>query len=807
MLQDVRFAFRLLLKNRGFTLVAALVLALGIGLNATVFTFVNAVLIRGLPFEDAARILHLNGRSRVNSDEFGVSWLDFRDLRDQTRAFAQLAGYRGASFSVTERGRPPDRVQGVYISANGFALLRQPALLGRTFAADEDGPDGPPVVLLGYGVWQSRYARDPQIIGRMITVNGTACTVVGVMPDGMRFPNNADLWRPLVPEADDLARRDQRRLNLFGRLAPGVSIEEARAEMDGLARRLETQHPGINKDAGIAVMTFNERFNGGPIRAVFLALLGAVGFVLLIACANVANLLLARSASRAREISVRIALGASRARIIRQLLIESLILSCVGGLLGLGLAQFGVRLFDAAVADVGKPYWIQFTFDPVVFGYFAAVCVATGIVFGLAPALQVSRTSVNDVLKEGGRGTAGTIRARRLVSAMVVAEITLTLVLLVGAGLMIRSFLKLYAFDPGIETARMLTMRVQLPALKYETPEQRRLFYDALIARVQAIPGMEAAAVASAVPLGGSESRGLDIEGRPVDRPEDAPRTATITVSPSYFDVAKVAMRRGRGFTAADGAEGSETAIVNERFAARFFPNEGAVGRRIRLARGRRVPEPGPWLTIVGVSPTIRQGDPQDLEPDAVVYLPYRLEAPDGMHILTLSSVPPGSLTPLVRTAVQAVDPDLPVFEIRTMDEFLARQRWAYRVFGSMFTIFAGIALVLSAVGIYAVTAYSVTQRTQEIGVRLALGAAPRDVSWLILRRGLGQLGLGLALGLVLAWFASMALQSLVVQIPARDPVTFAAIVGLLAAVAVAACIIPARRATRLDPLAALRTE
>ena len=804
---DLRFAVRMLLKDKWFTLVAVLALGLGIGLNATVFTFVNAVLIRGLPFHHPEQILHMNGRNTATGNESGISYLDAEELRTQSKAFASLAAYRNNSFIVTESGRPPERVRGYAMSAHAFALLGQEPMLGRAFAEGEDKPGAQPVAILGYGIWKSRYAGDSQILGRVININGTAHQIVGVMPEGVKFPSNAEMWRPLIPETDDVKRRDLRLLNMFGRLADGRTRAAGTAELTAIAARLEAQYPDTNKNVGVQVMTFNERFNGGSIRNVFLSLLGAVGFVLLIACANVANLLLARSANRAREMAVRLALGASRARIVRQLLVESVLLSCLGGVLGLGLAHFSVRLFDAAVANVGKPYWIVFSFDAMVFSYFAGICLTTGILFGLAPALQVSRTSMNDVLKESGRGNAGAVRARRMTSAMVIAELALTIVLLVGAGLMIRSFLKLYSLNLGVETSHMLTMSVQLPTAKYPAPEQRRLFYDSLMSRLQGIPGMRSVAIATSVPFGGSEGRGLDIEGRPWAKPEDAPRTSTITISANYFDAMDLTMRRGRGLRDTDGAPGSEVALVNERFVTRFFPNEDAVGRRIRLVAGTTQKlEPGPWLTIVGVTPTVRQGNPQNPEPDAVVYQPYRLQSPAIMNIIARSQVPPTSLTALVREAVQQVDSDLPVFNVQTMDEILAQNRWPYRVFGTMFTLFALIALILSAVGIYAVTSYSVSQRTQEIGVRMALGAQPREVSWLILRRGLVQLAIGLAIGLTLAWFASAPLGA-VIAVPTRDPVTFAVIVTLLVAVTLAACLIPARRATRLDPLNALRAE
>jgi predicted permease len=532
-----------------------------------------------------------------------------------------------------------------------------------------------------------------------------------------------------------------------------------------------------------------------------------VSFVLLIACANVANLLLSRSVSRAREIAVRFALGASRLQIVRQLLIESTLLACLGGLLGLALSYFGVRAFDAAVSNVGKPYWIVFRIDLVVFGYFALISLVTGILFGLAPALQVSKANVNEILKEGGRGTAGGRRSRRLTSAMVIAELTLTLVLLASAGLMVRSFLKLYTLNLGIETGHLLTMATSLTQQKYSAPEQRRLFADGLLPRLHALPGVQAAALASGVPLGGSERRAFAIENRPAQPDVAAPSVSVVVVTPGYFDTVGVAARRGRTFREPDGAPGSEVIVVNERFAARFFPNEDPLGRRVKLDAPQTATEPEAWLTIVGVTPSIRQSGPQEIEPDAVIYQPFRQRPLRGMSILLRTLGEPSTSVAAVREAVQAVDPDQPVFSVATMDEVLAQARWPYRVFGSMFALFAVIALVLSAVGIYAVTAYSVTQRVQEIGVRMALGAQPKQVSWLILRSGLLQLGIALVLGLPGVWGVSQALSSIVAQIPATDMVTFVGILVLLVLVTLAACLIPSWRATRLDPLAALRAE
>ena len=804
LLQDIRYGIRLLVRDPWFTLVAALALGLGIGMNTTVFTFVNAVLVRGLPFDHPDQIFYVSNRDLKSDDERGFSYLDFSDWRSQATAFEGLAAFRDSTMNVSEAGRPAERVAGDYISANAFRLLRQPVLLGRDFASSEDHPEAAPVVILGYDLWKTRFASDPAVLGRVIKVNDVGCTIIGVMPEGMRFPINAGMWRPLVPGKDDLQKREERTLNVFGRLAPGTSAARAQSEVASIGARQEHLYPVANKDSRPRLMTFNERFNGGPIRIIFMSLLGAVGFVLLIACANVANLLLARSSRRAREVAVRMALGAGRARVIRQLLVESTLLACLGGLLGLALSYVGIRLFDAAVADVGKPYWIRFTMDVTVFGYMAAVCLVTGVIFGMAPALQVSKTNVNEILKEGGRNSAGGARSRRLSSAMVVAEITLTLVLLTGASLMIRSFLKLYSLPMGVETAHVLTMRTLLSSERYATPEKRQQFFDALVSRLDAIPGVAAAATASSLPLSGGDDRVIEIEGRPAAEPKDGPRATTLSIGPAYFDVFRLPLGRGRLLREQDGTPGQETIVVNERFVAKFLNGEEPLGRRLRLFADAGSKEPNPWLTIVGVVPTVRQGNPQQVEDSAVLYRPTRLDPPRGTNIVVRTEGDPGQITAAVRDAAREIDPEQPIFNLDTMDQVLARSRWAYRVFGAMFGIFAAVALVLSAVGIYAVTSYSVTQRTPEIGVRMALGAQSAQVSWLILKAGLIQLAFGLVLGLSGGWGVTFVLQSVVAQIPAADPVTFVVVTLLLSLVTVTACLIPAWRAMRLDPLKAL---
>ena len=806
---NLKYAFRTLIKDPWFTLVAAVALGLGIGVNNTVFTFVNAVLVRGLPFKNPDEIVHVNGRNTADGGTMPISHPDFVDIRNQSKSFSSLAAYQGMTMNISDSGRTPERASGARVSANAFGLLEERPILGRDFREGEDAKGAEPVALLGYSLWKTRYAGDPSIIGRSIKVNEVPHTVVGVMAEGNRFPNNADLWTTLIPDSD-LEKRQFRRIMLFGRLAPGVTVRQAQTELAGITQQLERQYPDTNKAVGAEVMTFNDRFNGGPIRVVFLAMMGAVGFVLLIACANVANLLLARSARRSREVALRIALGASRARVVRELLVESTLLSFLGGVLGFALSLVGVKLFDIAVSDVGKPYWIKFTMDGTVFGFLFAVCVATGIIFGIVPALQVSRTNLNDILKESGRGNAGGRRARWLASSMVVAELTLTIVLLAGAGLMIRSFLKLYSMDIGVDISRMLTMRLTLAEKKYPTPEPRIVFYQQMLSRLAALPGVAAASITSAPPAQGAGTMPLEIEGRPPADPKKLPDVTNMQVSEGYFDVLGVAMREGRPLREIDGKKGSEGVVINARFASQYFPGEDPLGKRIRLKINQQlnaVREPEPWLTIVGVIPNVRQRSVQDVDSDAIAYVSYRTDPPRGIGILIRSHGDPATLIAAVRKAVQDTDPDQPIFDVQTMEHAFAQNRWPYRVFGTLFTIFAAIALVLSSVGIYAVTAYSVTQRTQEIGVRMALGARAGQVSWLILRQGLVQLAIGLTLGTAGALAAAPVMRALLVQIKPSDPVTLAAIAVVFTLVTVVACIIPARRATRLDPLAALRVE
>ena len=808
--QDARYAVRRLLEARWFTLAAVAALAVGIGANAAGFTIVNAVLLRGLPFEDPDQIVAV-WTDLEGGGQSGLSYPEIDDYRERSRAFTDLIGMTGSDMNISDEGRPPERIPGAYVSAGFFQMLRQEPILGRAFTEADDEPGAEPVVVLGYSVWQNRYSGDRNLLGQTVRVNSLLATIVGVMPEGMRFANNTDLWLPKdnLPPESQVEDRGIRGRTVIGRLASGVTLEQAREDLRAIGRSLAEEYPETNADVVPNVQDFNTRNNGGEITTIFAMLMGAVVFVLLIACANVANLMLAKSADRAREVAVRVSLGATRGRIVRQLLVESLIIALLAGVVGLALGVGGVRWFDGVTQDpnIGKPYWMVFSLDPIVFVYVAVVCLGTAILFGLAPALQVSKTDVNDVLKEGTRGGSGGVQSRRWASAFVVGQVVLTLVLLSGATFFTRSFASLYAMDTGFETEGLLTMQIYLPLTKYpQAPEQLEVLTD-LTDRLQGLAGTEASAITNSLPIIGGGQVGVELDGRVAEPEETPPRSSVVTVSEDYFATLGLPILQGRGFNRADGEPGSETVIVNQRFVDVHLEGGDALGRTVRLGAAPQSDPADGWMTIVGVVPDVRQGSSEDVEIYPGAYRPLRGNPGRAVILLVRALGDPAAATSEVRQLMRAVEPDVPVFNVSTMDDVLAEARWPFRVFGLMFSVFAVAALLLSSVGLYSITAHSVVQRTREFGIRISLGAEPREISRLALRRVLIQLAVGVPIGIAGAYGVGNVLQGLLVESASGELLTLGGIAFLLVGVAVTACMIPARRASSVDPVTALRVE
>jgi putative ABC transport system permease protein len=806
MLNDLRFAFRMIGSHRWFSAAVIVTLALGIGINTTVFTLVNAVLFKPVPIPGGARFVTISSqRSAKPSEYFGVSWLDFLEYKAQNHTFEGIEALSRSQGIISEPSNPPERFNIARVTPGLFTLLRTPPILGRGFTPADGKPGAEAVVLLSHAVWKSRYGGIAGVVGRAVRVNGQPATIIGVMPAGFRFPETQDFWMPLTPDAE-MEKRTSRDLNLFGLVLPGTPIATANVDLAIIAGRLASQHADTNQDLGVVVRTFHETYNGDKIRLVFLLMLGAVGFVQLIACANVANMLLGRAISRGREIAVRAALGATRWQLVRQLLIESILLSSLGGALGLGLSAVGVHAFDLATQDVGKPYWIIFEMDWRAFGYFAVLSVLSGILFGLAPALRASRVDLSATMKEGTLG--GGSHRSGLTAALVVFQFALTVVLLAGAGLMIRSFFAAQQLNTFVRPQSLFTARIQLPEQKgerYAEPQARRQFFDKLLPELRALPAVTEVAAAANFPGLGATEREIEIDGRPNPDPKQRPRAAMIVQTPNYLSTIGVPILLGRGFIEIDGDAGREATVVSRAFAAKYWPGELAVGKRFRFWENEK---PKEWMTVVGVcSDLVQSTETESALP--VVHISYRQEPWGWMGLLLRTASDPGALTLPVKVAVQKIDQDIPLFEVRTLTNALEKERWFLNVFGTLFSVFALTGLTMASVGIYAVVAQTTARRTREIGIRMALGATAGNIARLVLSRGLTQLIIGLVLGLGGALAATRLLNNtgFLVGISSHDPLVFAGITVLLLTIGVAACWLPARKAARIAPTDALRTE
>ena len=808
--QDIRYGVRMLWKSPGFTLVAVVALALGIGANSAIFSVVNAVLLRPLPYLEPERLVRVGGTSARQPEAIGThSPADFYDWREQSASFDSVAAYDGWSPSLTGAGEP-ERINAARVSASFFSVLKSEPALGRAFLPEEEKRGQHRVVVLGHGLWQRRFGGAASVVGQQVELNGEAFTIVGVAarefesPEftGLGAAEPPELWAPFAPDLAQWTRGGRSVDACIARLKPGVSVGQAQAEMATIAARLEAQYPETNKNAGVRLASLHEQLVGGSRRAL-LTFLVAVGFVLLIACANVANLMLARASARRREIAIRTALGASRLRVVRQILTESVMLSLAGGLLGLLFAWWANDLLLALGAD-SIPRIAGVGLDARVLVFTLAASVLTGVAFGLVPAVQSTRLDLNEALKEGGRSQGQPAARHRARALLVVAETALSLVLLVGAGLLVRSFVRLLAVDPGFDPRGAVTMNVFLPGARYPEDAQHSAFFNAVVERAAALPGVESAGATSNLPVSGNYDRmPVYVEGQPDALAGDAPDAERYMVSADYFRALGVPLVSGRAFDARDREGTPLVAVVGRTMAERFWPNEDPVGRRFKFGDVKN-----PWIEIVGVAGDVRHYG-LEKEANLQVYL-HHLQTPSQVMTLVVRGPSGGdadALARAVRGEVWAVDKNQPVYDVKPMERVVAASVAPRRFNTLVVGVFAAVALALAVIGLYGVMSYTVTQRTHEIGIRMALGAQGRDVLRMIVGQGMWLTAAGMGAGLLGALLLTRAMSGLLYGVSASDPLTFALVAALLAAVAFVACFVPALRATKVDPMEALRHE
>ena len=803
LLQDVRYAWRSLSKSPGFTAIAIACLALGIGINTTIFSVVDGVMLRPYPYRDSEHIAVVSGRNqRLHINRAGFSYADYKDLRDQNSTAAALAAFGRRSLTISDGTSEPTRYDSSTVTWNLFQLLGQPPSLGRDFGPEDDRPGAEPVVMLSNEVWETRYGRDAAVVGRAININGRPHTVIGVMPPRFAFPETQRLWVPLAEYGEKTSRED-RNLQLFARLKPGVTLDQMSTDMGAITQRLAAAYP-VNRDWTALVRPLSDWMLPDQPKLIILMMMGAVTLVLLIACSNVANLLLARASVRHREISIRSALGAGRYRIVRQLLTEAVMIGLLSAPLGVVVAWAGLQLLDRSIPPDSIPYFIQWSLDTRSLAYTIAIAVGTGILFGVVPALQATGTSLQESLREGGRGATGERRAW-VRNVLVVAQVGLALILLVGSSLFIRSFLNLQGANVGFDPTPLMTMRFYLPGSVYEPDDAKSRRVEDIVRRAEALPGVQAAFASNFVPLGGGGGGGrILVDGKAFESGQE-PDISFIAATPHLRQTLGVALVRGRDLTDSEGATKSAVAVINQTMARRVWGDADPLGRRFRL-EGDRLQD---WFTVVGIVSDFRhfQGDNDDsVAPAAYVPYPFAPTLNTGL-VLRVASGDPASVSAAVREQIRLSDATLPVFQVSTMEDLRQRSFWQFRMFGVMFFLFGAIALVLASIGVYGVLSYSVSQRTQEIGVRVALGAERSDVLRLIVGQGLRLAGVGIVLGIGGALAVTPAARSVLYNVTPTDPLSFSMVAVFLLVVALTASYIPARRAMAVDPLIAMRND